>query len=226
MEPTIYQGCLGTIDEVNKITPPDLDIDAYFPVENPDNYWDMLSTRVRRNGEVLTGHMHWTIHGTTESNGKQAFLLGDHNPMMLVISKDEEGIQHHADMQPKGGNSESFTPPWTSISNKAGFRQKRTMPYVLTEDDGTEIPAYLESQMTGYETIKTAAGIFQNCLRVDTYYQRQTGTIFTSAIHFFPGVGLVRYKFRQVNPELNSVICVGTLELEKAQVNGIAYGNA
>lgn len=223
MSQTIYEGTLGATEIVHKITPPNLDIDAYFPVENPDNFWNMRSTRIRRNGEVLTDNFEWKIHGKIVSNGKPAWLLGDNNPMLLVISKDEDGIQHHADLQPKG-RSESFSPPWTSLSNNAEFGQRKACPYILSESDGGQIPAYLNSQMTGYETISLPAGIFQNCVRVDTYYQRATGTIYNSVVHFAPGVGLVRYKFRQIDPSINSVVVVGTLELEHAMVNDVTYG--
>ena len=226
MSETIYQGSLGEPDDVCKILPPHLDIDAYLPVEDPDNYWNIVQTRLRRNGETIVMRMHWSIHGQVDSNGKRAWLLGDNNPMLLVISKDEDGIQHHADLQQKGKEkSESFAPAWTSITNKVGFRQKMSMPYLITEADGTQIPAFLETQMTGYETIKTPAGIFQNCIRVDTYYKRVTGTVFNSVVHFCAGVGLVRYKFRQINTLNNSIIVVGAMELENARVNGKLYGN-
>ena len=223
MSLTIYESALGSLDEVNKITPPSLDLDSYFPIENPENYWNMLATRVRRKGEILSAEMHWKNMGQTTANGKQAWLLGDGEPMLLVISKDEDGIQHHADLQPKG-KSEQFSPPWTSATNKVGFRQEQTTPYVLTEDDGTQTPCCLRSQMTGYETIKLPAGIFQNCVRVDTHYQRTTGTIYNSVVHFAAGVGLVRYKFRQIDPAINSVVVVGTLELKSACVDGKLYG--
>jgi hypothetical protein len=123
------------------------------------------------------------------------------------------------------GKTETFSPPWTCITNKLNFRQKQMMPYILTEGDRTQIPGCLESQMVGYETIRLPAGIFQNCIRVDTYYQRATGIIFNSVIHFCAGVGLVRYKFRQIDPKINSVVVVGAIELERAKVNGVMYGH-
>jgi hypothetical protein len=86
----------------------------------------------------------------------------------------------------------------------------------MTQGDKSTV-GYFVHQMTGYETLSLPAGVFKDCLRTDTYYQREGGMCFTSAIHYAPGVGLVRYSFRQINPETNAVVVVGIKELSAVQ---------
>ena len=86
-----------------------LDIDAYFPVD-PERRWGVISTRQRRNGETIVEDLHWKIHGQREVNGKNAWLLGDEKKLTIMISKDEDGIQHHGDLVP-GEEDEVCTPP-------------------------------------------------------------------------------------------------------------------
>lgn len=196
-----------------------LDIDAYFPVD-PERRWGVISTRQRRNGETIVEDLHWKIHGQREVNGKNAWLLGDEKKLTIMISKDEDGIQHHGDLVP-GEEDEVCTPPLTTISRNFVFRQPYSSAYIMEQGEKKTLGLFTH-QMTGYETLKLPAGIFHDCLRTDTYFQRDNGPCFTAVHHYASGVGLVRYSFRQIDPVANVVVVVGTLELSSISSEGAA----
>jgi hypothetical protein len=177
--------------------------------------WSFVFTRQRRNGERLVDDLHWRLHGQREINGKSAWLLGEEDGQIFLVSVDEDEIQHHGAIN-VGGEDERNSPPLTTVSKKFTFRQPQSTPYVMTQGDKSTV-GYFVHQMTGYETLSLPAGVFKDCLRTDTYYQREGGMCFTSAIHYAPGVGLVRYSFRQINPETNAVVVVGIKELSAVQ---------
>lgn len=195
-----------------------IDIARYFPLD-PDLRWGLMYTAQRRNGEILTSDMHWKLHGQTEVNGKKAWLLGDKDTQTFMISLDEDGIQHHGMISPNS-DDEVSCPALTTISNSFGFGQAMSAPYLMRKGDKKTL-GYFVHQMSGYETIKLPAGIFKDCLRTDTYYQREGGTCFYSAIHYAPEVGMVRYSFRQIDPARNAVIIYGVKELTYFKRDGI-----
>ena len=180
----------------------------------------VISTRQRRNGETIVEDLHWKIHGQREVNGKNAWLLGDEKKLTIMISKDEDGIQHHGDLVP-GEEDEVCTPPLTTISRNFVFRQPYSSAYIMAQGENKTLGLFTH-QMTGYETLKLPAGIFHDCLRTDTYFQRDNGPCFTAVHHYASGVGLVRYSFRQIDPVANVVVVVGTLELSSISSEGAA----
>lgn len=199
-----------------------LDMDLYFPV-NDAYRWGYTFTRQRRNGDTIVEQLHWKIHGKKEINGKTAWLIGDKTNQIIMVSKDEDGLQHHGDLLPDQ-EDEIYSPPLTTISNQFGFRQPQSSPYIMFQG-AEKTPGFFFHQMTAFETLKLPAGIFKDCLRADTYFQREGGLCFTSVIHYAPGVGIVRYAFRQIDPKVNAVVVVGIKELSYAKVNDACYGS-
>lgn len=198
-----------------------LDMDLYFPVDEAHR-WGYTFTRQRRNGEIIVENLNWKIHGEKEINGKVAWLIGDETNQIIMVSKDEDGLQHHGDLLPDQ-DDEIYSPPLTTISNRFGFRQPQSSPYVMFQGS-KKTPGFFFHQMTGFETLELPAGIFRDCLRADTYFQREGGLCFTSVIHYAPGIGIARYAFRQIDPDANAVIVVGTKKLSYARLNDASHG--
>lgn len=198
------------IDAAESAKADSIDIENYFPLD-PELRWGLRATGIRRNGDVIERNMIWQLNGRIERNGKNAWLLGEKGGNNYVISLDGDGLQHHGEVGPHGPDEEC-SPPLTTISNTFTFRQPHSSPYTRKEGASSSLGFFIH-QMTGYETVRLPAGIYRDCLRTDTYYQREGGVCFYSAVHFAPGVGIVRYSFRQVDPARNAVVIYGVQEL-------------
>lgn len=219
-------------------------LEQYFPLNRGDSWVYSLTERIavqEVDSEEKVSAVEVTISGEETENVKEVVRMsvkyeGDANDYFII--KDSAGIKAYKFLEDDGGYC-VFDPPVLLLPAQMNEGENVEYSGIATYFDsmgnkrGTEKIIKVFS-LTGLEDIKTKAGTFKDCLRIflKEDFDSDFGEIENNSYTFWlsPEIGKVKEIINTILSRLSNndnkefLAKEGTMELEKATVNGKSFG--
>ena len=84
------------VREAKSVHMSQINIVEYFPIQK-SNQWVYAVTIQKRNGTIEKETSIWKVHGRKNIHGKNAWIIGDKESLLMIYSIDQDGLQCHGD---------------------------------------------------------------------------------------------------------------------------------
>lgn len=189
-----------------------VNVAEYFPFHQGDT-WTYDWTYRMADGVSKTETRVRTFEGTKFVNAGAAFKLTSNRGDYQYYSLDRNGVRIHESGE--RGMTFYFDPPILLARNDLVIG--RPYSYSMREEDGKNWRTFTTS-LDGFETVTTAMGTFENCLRVSVVMDGSTSR--TKNVYYYArGVGIVTYLYESMSKKDNRMTIALDGRLKEALID-------
>jgi len=194
-----------------------IDLRDYYPLED-GNKWTYQFRAFQPDGQIKYSIKEYTITGDLElENGEIVKKLEDHRGWYYLLTVEKDRYLHWGEHENKGLVTND--PPFSFYDTGFTYGKKYAFAHAISDGSarGTEVV------FNGYESIRTSAGEFKNCLKSTFTYINPNGSTFESVTWLAKGVGVVKKEFAIFSPKAGQTLRFDR-ELIHANINGQKVG--
>ena len=194
-----------------------IDLRDYYPLED-GNKWTYQFRAFQPDGQIKYSIKEYTVTGDLElENGEIVKKLEDHRGWYYLLTIEKDRYLHWGEHENKGLVTND--PPFSFYDTGFTYGKKYAFAHAISDGSarGTEVV------FNGYESIRTSAGEFKNCLKSTFTYINPNGSTFESVTWLAKGVGVVKKEFAIFSPKAGQTLRFDR-ELIHANINGQKVG--
>ncbi|MCP3962518.1 MAG: DUF3386 family protein [bacterium] len=178
----------------------DIDLTQYFPLQDGDS-WTYQFRAHQPDGQVKYSLKTYRVDGEVELEGGEVVKkLVDQRGWYYMLTIEPDRYLHWGEHENKG--LVSMDPPFALIDTRYAFGKPYATAHAVSDGSARGAEVVFE----GYESIRTPAGEFKNCLKSTFKYINPNGSTFTSATYLAKGVGPVRKEFAIYSPRAGQIL--------------------
>ena len=208
---------LSTIMIMDTASGRSIDLRDYYPL-NDGNKWTYQFRAFQPDGQIKYSIKEYTVTGDLElENGEIVKKLEDHRGWYYLLTIDKDRYLHWGEHENRGLVTNN--PPFSFYDTGYTYGKKYAFAHAISDGSarGTEVV------FNGYESIRTSAGEFKNCLKSTFTYINPNGSTFESVTWLAKGVGVVKKEFSIFSPKAGQTLRFDR-ELIHANINGKKVG--
>ena len=195
----------------------DIDLRQYYPLED-GNSWTYQFRAFQPDGQINYSLKTYTVEGDVElEDGQVVKKLEDQRGWYYMLTIEEDRYLHWGEHENKGMITND--PPFSFFDTSFAYGKRYNFAHSISDGSarGTEVVFH------GFESIKTTAGEFKDCLKASFTYINPNGSTFTSTTYLGKGVGPVKKEFSIYSPKIGQTLRFDR-QLIHATINGQKLG--
>ncbi len=194
-----------------------IDLRDYYPLED-GNQWVYQFRAFQPDGQIKYSIKTYTVNGDLElENGEVVKKLEDQRGWYYLLTIEKDRYLHWGEHENSGLVTND--PPFRFFDTNFAYGKEYSFAHAISDGSarGTEVVFH------GYESIRTQAGEFKNCLKSTFTYINPNGSTFESVTWLAKGVGVVKKEFSIFSPKAGQTLRFDR-ELIHANIKGQKVG--
>jgi hypothetical protein len=189
------------------------DLRKYYPLDD-GNTWTYQFRAFQPDGQIKYSIKKYTVTGDLElENGQIVKKLEDQKGWYYLLTVDKDRYLHWGEHENRGLVTND--PPFSFYDTGFTYGKEYAFAHAISDGSarGTKVV------FNGYESIRTAAGEFKNCLKSTFTYINPNGSTFESITWLAKGVGVVKKEFSIFSPKAGQ-----TLRFDRELIHATVHG--
>jgi len=189
------------------------DLRKYYPLDD-GNTWTYQFRAFQPDGQIKYSIKKYTVTGDLElENGQIVKKLEDQKGWYYLLTVDKDRYLHWGEHENRGLVTND--PPFSFYNTGFTYGKEYAFAHAISDGSarGTKVV------FNGYESIRTAAGEFKNCLKSTFTYINPNGSTFESITWLAKGVGVVKKEFSIFSPKAGQ-----TLRFDRELIHATVHG--
>lgn len=214
-----WRGALGVLLllGVPALAEEKLNLQEYYPLQD-GNAWTYQFRGYQADGQINYSIKTYTVAGEMElKSGVKARKVMDQRGWYYLLTVDPDRYLHYGEQEDRGLLTNE--PPFAFYDTSYAYGKVYESAHAIS--DGTARGAQVV--FDGYESVKTPAGEFKDCLKSTFKYINPNGSTFSSVTYMAKGVGPVKKEFFIYSPKAGQTLRFDR-DLLSATINGQKVG--